>query len=66
MIHQRHQTKVDSTSMLMISVSLINIIMLKKQKKVLFEKFSSLCEWFTDNKLSIHFGADKTEAIKNS
>ena len=22
-----------------------------------------LCEWFVDNKLSIHFGADKTKSI---
>ena len=38
----------------------------EETKKVLFKEFSSLCEWFTDNKLSIQFGADKTEAIKNS
>ena len=25
--------------------------------------FSNLCEWFLDNKLSIHFGEDKTKAI---
>ena len=29
--------------------------------KVLNKEFSSLCEWFTDNKLSIHFGDDKTK-----
>ena len=25
--------------------------------------FNSLCEWFIDNKLSIHFGEDKTKSI---
>ena len=27
------------------------------------KNFSSLCEWFVDNKLSIHFGNDKTKCI---
>ena len=26
-------------------------------------EFSSLCQWFIDNKLSIHFGEDKTKSI---
>ena len=25
--------------------------------------FNSLCDWFVDNKLSIHFGEDKTKCI---
>ena len=25
--------------------------------------FNSLCDWFVDNKLSIHFGEDKTKSI---
>ena len=25
--------------------------------------FNSLCDWFVDNKLSIHFGEDKTRCI---
>ena len=25
--------------------------------------FSNLCDWFVDNKLSIHFGQDKTKSI---
>ena len=25
--------------------------------------FNSLCEWFIDNKLSIHFGEEKTKSI---
>ena len=27
------------------------------------KNFNSLCEWFVDNKLSIHFGEDKTKSI---
>ena len=27
------------------------------------EDFANLCEWFVDNKLSIHFGQDKTKSI---
>ena len=30
---------------------------------VLNKKFSDLCDWFLDNKLSIHFGDDKTKCI---
>ena len=30
---------------------------------ILNKEFSSLCEWFIDNKLSIHFGQDKTKSI---
>ena len=36
---------------------------LKKTENVLNKEFSSLCQWFTDNKLSIHFGEDKTKSI---
>jgi len=32
-------------------------------KNVLTEEFKDLCEWFVDNKLSIHFGEDKTKSI---
>ena len=32
-------------------------------EKVLNKNFSSLCDWFVDNKLSIHFGEDKTKSI---
>ena len=35
----------------------------EKIEKVFNKEFSSLCEWFTDNKLSIHFGDDKTKTI---
>ena len=30
-------------------------------EKQLTRDFSSLCDWFVDNKLSIHFGQDKTK-----
>ena len=36
---------------------------IQKTKNILNKEFSSLCEWFIDNKLSIHFGEDKTKAI---
>ena len=36
----------------------INVI-----QKQLNEDFSNLCDWFVDNKLSIHFGEDKTKSI---
>ena len=29
----------------------------------LSKNFSMLCDWFVDNKLSIHFGEDKTKSI---
>ena len=35
----------------------------KKIENVLNKEFSSLCQWFIDNKLSIHFGEDKTQSI---
>ena len=35
----------------------------KKIENVLNKEFSSLCQWFIDNKLSLHFGEDKTKSI---
>ena len=35
----------------------------EKIERVLNKEFSSLCEWFIDNKLSIHFGDDKIKII---
>ena len=32
-------------------------------EKQLLKDFSSLCDWFVDNKLSVHFGQDKTKSI---
>ena len=31
--------------------------------KELTKNFSNICDWFVDNKLSIHFGEDKTKTI---
>ena len=36
------------------------IVQIEKQ---LNEDFENLCDWFVDNKLSIHFGEDKTKSI---
>ena len=38
----------------------------KKTEDVLTEEFSSLCQWFIGNKLSIHFEEDKTKSILSS
>ena len=35
----------------------------RKTENILNKGFSSLCQWFIDNKLSIHFGEDKTKSI---
>ena len=32
-------------------------------EKQLLRDFSSFCDWFVDNKLSVHFGQDKTKSI---
>ena len=32
-------------------------------EKVLNNDFENICNWFVDNKLSIHFGEDKTKSI---
>ena len=32
-------------------------------KKRLTKDFSNICDWFVDNKLSIHFAEDKTKSI---
>ena len=34
-----------------------------KLKSNLNRDFESTCDWFADNKLSIHFGDDKTKSI---
>ena len=39
------------------------IFYVKKIENVLNKEFSSLCQWFIDSKLSIHFGEDKTKSI---
>ena len=35
----------------------------KEIEKQLNKDFANLCDWFVDNKLSIHFGDDKTKSI---
>ena len=35
----------------------------KKTENDLSKEFSSLCRWFIDNNLSIHFGVNKTKSI---
>ena len=35
----------------------------KDIEKQLNEDFANMCDWFVDNKLSIHFGEDKTNSI---
>ena len=34
-----------------------------KIENQLNEDFENLCEWFVDDKLSIHFGEDKTKSV---
>ena len=36
---------------------------LKNIENILNRNFGSLCDWFVENKLSIHFGEDKTKSI---
>ena len=35
----------------------------KDIEKQLNKDFANICDWFVDNKLSIHFGEDKTKSI---
>ena len=35
----------------------------KKIEQTLNNSFSNACDWFVDNKFSIHFGTDKTKRI---
>ena len=35
----------------------------KDIEKQLNEDFANICDWFVDNKLSIHFGEDKIKSI---
>ena len=36
---------------------------LERIKEELTKNFSNICDWFVDNKLSIHFGEDKTKSF---
>ena len=45
-------------------VSLVNINKdVAEIENVLNKEFANVCDWFVDNKLSIHFGEDKTKCI---
>ena len=33
-------------------------------EKQMNEDFENICDWFADDKLSIHFGRDKTKSIR--
>ena len=48
--------------MLMIHVLFVNKDIIKLENQ-LNEDFCNICHWFVDNKLSIHFGEDKTKSI---
>ena len=48
----------------MIHVFFVNIkILINKTENQLNEDFYNIYDWFMDNKLSIHFGEDKTKSI---
>ena len=36
---------------------------IQKIEEQLNSDFTSLCDWFIDNKLSVHFGEEKTKSI---
>ena len=36
---------------------------INKIENQLNEDFSNMCDWFVDNKLSMHFGEDETKSI---
>ena len=36
---------------------------LERIKEELTKNFSKICNWYVDNKLSVHFGEDKTKSI---
>ena len=62
MIFLNHYQKLAPIYMRMTLVFSTNMRTLKIEN-VLNKEFLSLCQWFIDNKLSIHFGEDKTKSI---
>ena len=62
MIFPNHYQMQAPIYMRMTPVSSTNMRTLKNWK-FLNKEFSSLCQWFIDNKLSIHFEEDKTKSI---
>ena len=63
MILLNYYQELAPTCMQMTIVFSTNMRMLKKTGNVLNKEFSSLWQWFIDNKLSIHFIKDKTKSI---
>ena len=63
MIFPNYDQKLAPIYMQMTLVFPTNIWMLKKKENVLNKDFSSLCQWFISNKLSIPSGEDKTKSI---
>ena len=63
MILLNYYQELAPTCMQMTIVFSTNMSMLKKTGNVLNKEFSSLWQWFIDNKLSIHFIKDKTKSI---
>ena len=62
MIFLNHYQKLAPIYMQMTLVFSTNMRTLKIEN-VLNKEFLLLCQWFIDNKLSIHFGEDKTKSI---
>ena len=62
MILLNHYQKLAPIYMQMTLVFSTNMRTLKIEN-VLNKEFLLLCQWFIDNKLSIHFGEDKTNSI---
>ena len=52
-----------SIVILLIHVLFVNIKIFKKMENQLNEDFCNICDWFVNNKLSIHFGGHKTKSI---
>ena len=63
MIFANHYKKAVLTFMLMIRVFFYQNKCIHKIEDVLTKKFSTLCSWFVDNKLSIHCGENNTKHI---
>ena len=53
----REKTRHDDTCLVFQSKNVKDI------EKQLNEDFANICDWFADNKLSIHFDEDKTKPI---
>ena len=38
-------------------------VLLKYFSNICYKDFSNICDWFVDNKLSVHFGENKIKSI---